>query len=651
MLERTPGTVQYMKLVNARVRRYRSIEESTSFEVEPDVTCLVGKNESGKTATLQALYKSNPIDRASFDEGLDYPSHKTRELTQDDEPIEVSSLTYELDDADVAAVEAELGAGALRSRSITVETGYRYKTRSTWRVEVNEAAVVRGLRTGLELPPSTAQAADQATTTAALVAALDAMEAPTADSQAVVAKVGSWRESRVSLKVIDILSARRPKFVYFGDYDTMPGKVSIPHLIERRDDDELDRGERALLALLDLAGVSLEDFSNPQSHEHLIRRLENASNSISAEVFEYWSQNKNLEVSLVVIPTAEAGAPAPLDEGPLLQIRVRNLRHRVTVPFDERSRGFVWFFSFLAYFSQVEKEAKQPLILLLDEPGLSLHATAQHDLLRFIDERLAPRHQVVFSTHSPFMVDPSHFSRVRTVIDDETSGTTVSADVLRVDGESAFPLHAALGIELTQTLFVGPEVLFVEGPSDVVYLQYLSGELKAAGRVGLDDRWVVVPGGGITKLPAFLTLFGANDLTVAVLTDSSKSTSTAIGELRKAGKLYVGGLVQVGDALQRDEADLEDLLDPKMYIGLVNAAYAGALSGATLSVDDLTRTDRIVKDVEAIFAARQINDGRFNHFAPAGALLRARAHSKAPKAVLDRAEKLIAAINALLPKE
>ena len=99
--------------------------------------------------------------------------------------------------------------------------------------------------------------------------------------------------------------------------------------------------------------------------------------------FNYWSQNKELRVKLQVIATAESSAEPPLDQAPLLQVRVENLRHRVTVPFDERSRGFVWFFSFLAYFSKLEEESTQPLILLLDEPGLSLHATAQHDLLRF----------------------------------------------------------------------------------------------------------------------------------------------------------------------------------------------------------------------------------------------------------------------------
>lgn len=250
-----------------------------------------------------------------------------------------------------------------------------------------------------------------------------------------------------------------------------------------------------------MASVGLEDFQVPESHEHLIRDLENASNSISSELFEYWTQNTELAVRLEIIGRAESGAIPPFDEPPLLQIRVVNKRHDVSVPFDERSRGFVWFFSFLAYFTHLEENSTRPLILLLDEPGLNLHATAQADLLRFIDERLAPSHQVLFSTHSPFMVDAHKFGRVRTVTDDRQRGTLVSSDILHADAETAFPLHAALGIELSQTLFVGPNVLLVEGPGDVLYLEVLSHALKGKGRVGLDDRLVITPAGGIAKLP------------------------------------------------------------------------------------------------------------------------------------------------------
>lgn len=637
-----------MKLIAAALRRYRSIEDAGSFDVEGDVTCLVGKNESGKTAVLQALYKSHPVDRARFDEGIDYPSRLTRERKGTDS-ITATVLSYELDDADVAAVEARFGDGVLRRRTVAMTYGYRF-TRTTWDLDADEAAAVAHLRAGLDLPQTTQEAAEAATTTADLVAALEDMEAPIAQATKVIETVGKWRESRLTLAVIDFLARRRPKFVYFGDYDSMPGKVSIPDLIQKRDDGELTRGEQGVMALLDMAGVELEDFLEPESHEHLVRDLENASNSISIEVFEYWTQNKNLSVRLDIIGKPEEDAAAPLDEGPLLQIRVVNQRHNVSVPFDERSRGFVWFFSFLAYFSQLEEKADQPLVLLLDEPGLNLHATAQADLLRFIDERLAPRHQVLFTTHSPFMINSHQFQRVRTVVDDEHDGTLISADVLQADSETAFPLHASLGIELSQTLFVGPNVLLVEGPGDVLYLEVLSEALKAKGRTGLDDRFVITPAGGVAKLPAFVTLLGANKLNTVVLVDSSTTEIAPIERLREAGRLGAGGLVQIGDVLDQPDADVEDLFEPGFFVELVNDAYQGLLAGKKLTVKELPADSRLIRRVERTFEARGLNRGRINHFSPAAALSRNQGKlvPKLPDKTLDRAERLFSEINSLL---
>lgn len=639
-----------VKLTHAQIRRYRSIDEQTEFDVDEDVTCLVGKNESGKTAALQALYKSHSVDRQSFDPNLDYPSRKAREI-QKREPVQATALTYRLEKADVQAVEDVLGPNALRKHEITVKNGYEYKM-PTWSIDVDESAVLATLRSGLDLPSSACEAAGKASTVAELVDVLENIGSVLPTSDTVLRKVKSWRDFKPKLAAIDILAERRPKFVYFGEYDIIPGKVSVPDLSRRQDDQDLTRGEEALLGLLSMAGVSLEDLSSVTNHERFIRQIENASNAIGDDIFEYWTQNKNLEVDLKLLPTAEPNALPQLTQAPLLEIRVRNTRHRVSVPFDERSRGFVWFFSFLAYFSKLEEDEKLPLILLLDEPGLSLHAMAQRDLLRFIEERLAPDHQVIYTTHSPFMVDPQRFDRVRTVVDDQITGTTVSDEVLRTDKESAFPLHAALGVELTQTLFVGPEVLFVEGPSDVIYLQYLSDQLKQAGREGLDERWVIVPGGGITKLPAFLTLFGANNMTIAVLTDSATDNSHVITELKKSGKLYEARIVQIGDVLNRDEADIEDLLDPSFYLDLVNEAYQGVLKGQSLSEDELPEGERIVKRVEDFFKKRGLNNGRINHYAPAGVLNR---HAnelwkEQTKLFLGPAEELIKRINGFLEK-
>jgi predicted ATP-dependent endonuclease of OLD family len=637
-----------MKLTAAEIRRYRSIEEAGPFDVEADVTCLVGKNESGKTAVLQALYKSHSVDKARFDEGIDYPSRLTRERKGSD-PITATVLTYELDDGDLSAVEARFGKGVLHTHTVKMTYGYRF-TNTTWSIDVDEAAAVRHLREGLDLPQTTQEAVEAAETATDLVAALEGMEASTAQTTKIIETVGKWRDSRLTLAVIDFLARRRPKFVYFGDYDSMPGKVSIPTLIQKRDDDELTRGEQGVMALLDIAGVELEDFLEPESHEHLVRDLENASNSISSEVFEYWTQNKNLSVRLDIIGRPEEDAAPPLDKGPLLQIRVVNQRHNVSVPFDERSRGFVWFFSFLAYFSQLEEKADQPLILLLDEPGLNLHATAQADLLRFIDQRLAPHHQVMFTTHSPFMINAHHFQQVRTVVDDEHRGTLISADVLDADPETAFPLHASLGIELSQTLFVGPNVLLVEGPGDVLYLEVLSDALKAKGRVGLDDRFVITPAGGVAKLPAFVTLLGANKLNTVVLVDSSTTELAPIQRLREAGRLGAGGLVQIGEALDQPDADIEDLFEPGFFVELVNDAYQGLLADKKLTVKELPTDKRLIRRVERAFEERGLNKGRINHFSPAAALSRNQSKlvPKLSAKTLDRAERLFVLTNSLL---
>jgi predicted ATP-dependent endonuclease of OLD family len=69
-------------------------------------------------------------------------------------------------------------------------------------------------------------------------------------------------------------------------------------------------------------------------------------------------------------------------------------RHSVTTELGSRSRGFVWFFSFLAWYSDVKRD-QRPVILLLDEPGLILHAKAQEDLLRYFEIELKAAHQLV----------------------------------------------------------------------------------------------------------------------------------------------------------------------------------------------------------------------------------------------------------------
>lgn len=640
-----------MKLVNAKVTYYRSVEDSDEFAVEPDVTCLVGKNESGKTTVLQALYRLNPVEKVELEEVVDFPAKLTRKRKDwgAKQKIPVVVATFRYDAEELERIEKDLGPGALHSPEFTLTIGYR-DTTEWFGHRYNEAAIVKHLRSGLDLPSAAASKVNATSTVADLLEALDSLEEPPAAATALAERIRNWRREDVGLYLIDTYaSPLMPKFVYFGDYDVMPGKVSIPDLIRRRDDGTLKRGELALLSLLSMADVSLEDFRKTDKHERLIRELENSGNVISDEVFEYWSQNTDLEVQLEVLPV-EDGAQPPLNEGPILQIRVRNQRHKVSVPFDDRSRGFVWFFSFLAYFNDLEADEDNDLILLLDEPGLSLHGRAQEDLLELIDKRLAAKHQVIYTTHSPFMVSPRQLQRVRTVVDRDKVGTKVSADVLKADTDTAFPLLAAMGIEMTQTLFIGQNTLLIEGPSDLIYLDVLSDAAEASGRTGLDPRWVKTPIGGAGKLSTFATLLGANQLNVAVLIDSSTKDTQAVKRLRDNDQLTANGLVEISEFTGAGDADIEDLFETDFYLDLVNRAYATALPSPITPADLNTNIPRVVHKIEEYFRKHGLSNGRFNHYKPAAVLIREQATliPQISTATLDRAQRLFIRLNSLI---
>lgn len=296
--------------------------------------------------------------------------------------------------------------------------------------------------------------------------------------------------------VNNALATRLPTFLYFADYQKMAGRVSFNALSQNISSKKLLFSEKIFLALLDLAGTTPKEIQELGKLEHLIAKLEGVSNKLIREIFEYWSQNEYLRVNFR-FENALAEDPPPFNSGYVFMTRIENTRHQVSVSFEDRSTGFVWFFSFLAWFSQVRKTYGTNLFLLLDEPGLSLHAKAQGDLLRYINEKLKPHFQVIYSTHSPFMVDPDNIMGVRTVEDvvknKQPLGTKIGDKVLSTDSDTLFPLQAALGYEITQTLFIGKHTLLVEGPSVLLYLKWFSQELKSQCKEGLDSKWVIAP--------------------------------------------------------------------------------------------------------------------------------------------------------------
>ena len=653
-----------MKLIKARVQNFRSAEDSGEFDLDP-VTCLVGKNEAGKSAVLLALATLNPHPSTliTLDKERDYPrrhlnNYATRHLKE--EAIAVIT-TWQIEDHEQAAVAERFGTAALSSPLVTVQR--RYGKQLEWGLSINLSEAFEHLFGVFKLSAPERSALKSATNTQGLIAAIKEMGSPSEKHQALqnyLESIGSVTDGTRS-----ILQAYLPQFMYFSSYDRMDGAIQIEQtaalIANEQIEQEQYRGQKLFAEFLDYAGVPLDEITKVTTYETFTARLQGASNNITDQVLEYWTQNPDLSVE-VKVEVARPGDASPLNTGTIARARIHNHLHRVDTPFSERSAGFVWFFSFLVKFAQVRDE-ENPVILLLDEPGLTLHGKAQGDLLRFFDEKLAPHHQIIYSTHSPFMVAPNRLMSARIVEDQvETKGprrtplgTKVRDDVLHRDPDTLFPLQGALGYEVSQSLFVGKDTLLVEGPGDILYLQALSDALRRRKRTPLDPRWTLCPAGGIDKIRPFVALFGSNGLNVAVLADQGANEKRKVDDLRRSEVLKAGQLYTVPEFIEgREEADIENVFEPALFVEVLNECYSPpkAKRVTVQSLADAAPTVRLVKKAEALFATMPSSVDEFDHFAPAAWLIRnpqaLDGDTEAVHATLDRAEVIFKAFNALL---
>ena len=175
-----------------------------------------------------------------------------------------------------------------------------------------------------------------------------------------------------------------------------------------------------------------------------------------------------------------------------------DLRPDVEIELESRSKGFQWFFSFYLVFLVESEDGHKDAILLLDEPGLHLHPTAQQELISFF-EKLSETNQLAYTTHSPFLIDGEHLHRVRPVTEDDTGHSRITAEEWPKDRETIFPLQAAAGYAMIRGLFQHRKNVLVEGMSDFYYLHALSHQCAMTGRPSLSDDAYITPCGG-TKL-------------------------------------------------------------------------------------------------------------------------------------------------------
>lgn len=656
-----------MKLKTVQITEFQSIRNSNPFEIG-DITCLVGKNEAGKTALLQALYKLNPIleSDGDYDVTDDYPRSDVEDYQQDVQSgsqnhAVVAKATFSLESEDLKKIEEDFASGILKKPELTLSKGY--KNQLYIYIDIDEKVAIESLIRQAQLPTEVAAEFSECATLDELIESVGRR-----DNGEIKEQINRLRSTLTEVKKNDLIvyiyqkyfHALVPKFLYFDEYFQMRGHENIQALKARVEQKQLKKYDHPLLGLIALARLNLDELVDPKRTEWLINKLEGAGNHLSKKVLKYWSQNKHLQMKFDVRP-ARPGDPEGMVSGTNIWTRVHDSKHMVTTLLGTRSRGFIWFFSFLAWFDQQQRK-KEPLILLLDEPGLFLHGKAQEDLLLYMEQELRGKHQVIYTTHSPFMIDSRKFDRVRIVQDKsmdtddelppEEEGTKVLGDVLDANEDSLFPLQGALGYEIYQTLFIGPNNLVVEGTSDLLYLQTISGMLQEQGRETLSSKWTITPVGGSEKVPTFVALLGAQKgLKIATLIDIQKKDQQTIENLYKRKLLKKKNVLTFGDFTGTGEADIEDMFGHSFYLSLVNSEYSTDLVSPIVEANLQSKAPRILVRLEEHLSKNPFkNSMQLSHFRPARYFAENAAHLKStiPSTVLDRFEAAFKALNALL---
>lgn len=634
-----------MKLTRVDVHKFKCFESKQSFDVEKDVTVLVGMNESGKTSLLEAVAKTNYFqDDPAFEFSLthDFPRKEKKRVDKSGEDPQAVTCTYSLDQDFISQINDDLGVDVFSAKSVSVTRKYSGR-KAFGGVSVDSEKVLN------KIHPALSSRLNGLTTVAELNSLADEEE-DDGVKQAILSaarfyeNAWSWDDPIGEYVARKWINASLPKFLYYDEYYALPSRISIEDLQEEKlESEELKTAK----ALFDLADINIEELINSDDFEDFKAELEATEATITEELFEFWSTNRNLEIKFDIDKREKAvnANQARIVEH-ILDIRVRNHRAKVSLPLKNRSKGFNWFFSFLVWFKKIQEDKDSSYILLLDEPGLNLHASAQEDLLSFI-ESLAGDYQIMFTTHSPFMVAADKLHRVRTVLETE-DGSKVSESLQEKDPNTLFPLQAALGYDIAQNLYISKKNLLVEGVSDLIYLEVISSLLDAAGRSSLSDDITVVPVGGMEKIATFVSLLRGSKLSVVCLLDSTVGQSGQAKLDRLIGDKIIKSqrVLHYQDHLKgASEADVEDLFDPKDYLKLFNAAFS---EYSDISISDLSKVSkgRIVEKINSHIGVK-----RFNHYRPANYLAKESGKNvELGDATLDHFEAVIKAVNEAMKK-
>jgi len=606
-----------MRLYKARVQNYRSIKDTGEFEIEHLKTILVGPNESGKTVLLKALQQLNkPKDIEGFDILRDFPRSLYNDITTkkiDPAKVEIVRGIFTLEQEDKELLPPEFHNCKYRVSKnlnnsmyhslIDVPPKKKFSdiTKEIIRLGAHiDAEFVKQEGADVSQKPSISltqilESHNEVNTltkenTNTLLQKLKEYyplidEDNSKEEERYNKILELIKENEKHDEVLKILDERTPVFVLFNNYFKVKPSIHLEYLAERvekklLDDDKFyDYGNLCLLKLLGFDARTLSNIGktvDPDKDDVAAQKayrdkldnrtyqLNAASINLTKEIKSIWNPNPNRPEAEKIRISAD---------GQYLKVTVED-ELGVEIELDQRSEGFQWMVSFFVVFFAEAMDKHKNAILLLDEPGMSLHGLKQRDFRETIS-KLAKKNQTIYSTHSPFLVGPNELNIVRVIeLKDREEGTKVHTTISSSDPAGLLPLQEALGYDLAQSLFTQQRNLILEGLTDYWYIDAVASLLRSDNVINLDEKIALVFANSASKVVYYATILHAHKLKVTALLDSDNAGDQAAQQENLVTALGQKNILRTKDFLNGiPKAEVEDLLRETL-IEVVNSEYS-----------------------------------------------------------------------------
>ena len=365
-----------------------------------------------------------------------------------------------------------------------------------------------------------------------------------------------------------------PRFVYFSDYKKIIGNVNLNEYSKDRTssieytEDEFDKAETVdnLFYLAELDIDELEECKNSPSQ--LIKLLNTCSKRLTEKLNPAWKGDA-IHVELRLNPNN------------VMSVVISDVHKDGTVTntglLNRRAEGFKWTFSFIVNFAaETQKAELKEAILLLDEPARNLHPTQQRGISDLL-KNLAGSNQVLYATHSPYMIfDYAPGNLLVVELEKKKHLSRIFYDYWNADDSTLTPILYGLSRGLVESIvdreigYNSRPVIIVETIADTMYLNAFDKFLEDPN-ISMNPLNIVAAYNKNSVLP--LAIFYRNHgYNTFVLLDNTEESKDISGKLiaNEFSKVQTIFFEQAGKALQ----SIEDYILPDDYLYAVNQTYA-----------------------------------------------------------------------------